>query len=292
MDRIVANPPWVKLSIIQEPQRKCAMETLGKDLALKVDGRQSTHLDIAAFFVLRTRELYLRNPPTDLAAWLVKKFALRSGHWALLRERLGKELAQAVDLESLQPFEGGDARRCCLLMMDRPLHSEGPTSGTTRAESKPRVVARRLEARRPPIPGMQRRLMNPRPQDLWAAVRRKIRFAKVPEPLPQAPSDYGRSAFQQGATILPHVLVLAESVFPLRRGRIRVRTRRSSQPPWSPFSPQEVGIRERWLRTLCTGRHKCFRSWLRPDTRRQLFRLTRRADWISTRHLTDLDGRS
>ena len=162
-DRIVANQPWVKLSIIQEPQLKCAMETLGKDLAFKVGGRQSTHLDIAAFFVLRTRELYLRNPRTDPAAWLVKKFAIRAGHWALLRERLGKELAQAVDLESLQPFGGGDARRCCLLMTNRPLHSEWPTSGTTRAEPKPRVVARRLEAQLPPRPGMQRRPMNPRP---------------------------------------------------------------------------------------------------------------------------------
>ena len=268
------------------------METLGKDLALQVGGRQSAHLDIAAFFVVRARELHLSNPRTDPAAWLGKKSALSFGHWALLRERLGKELAQAVNLESRQPFGGGDARRCCLLMVSRQLHSEGPTSGTARAESKPRVVARRLEAQLPPRPGTQRRLVNPRPRDLRAAVRRKIRFAKVPEPLPQAPSDYGTSAFQQGATILPHVLVLAGNVFPLRHARIRVRTRRSSQPPWSPVSPQEVGTRERWLRTLCTGRQECFRSWLRPDTRRQLFRLTRRADWISTRHLTNLGGRS
>lgn len=250
VDRIVANPPWVKRSTIQEPQRKRVMETLGKDLALQVGGRQSPHLDIAAFFVLRARELYLRNPQRDPAVWLVKKSALRSGHWALSRERLGKELVQSVDLESLQPFGGGDARRCCLLVMNRPLSSEGPTSGARHAETKARVVARRLEAQLRLGPGTQRLPRKPRPQDLWSAVRQEIRFVKAPEPLPQAPSDYGTSAFQQGATILPHVLVLAESVFPVRHGRIRVRTRRSSQRPWSSVSPQEVEIPDRWLRTL------------------------------------------
>lgn len=51
--------------------------------------------------------------------------------------------------------------------------------------------------------------------------------------------------------ILPHVLVLAGRVSPLRHGRIRVRTRRPSQRPRSSVSPQEAEIPERWLRILC-----------------------------------------
>lgn len=113
----------------------------------EVGGRRSPHLDIAAFFVLRARGRHPRNRQRDPVAWLVKKSALRSGHCALVRERLGRELAQLVDLEPLQPFWEGEARQCCLPMTKRPLDSKGPTSGTRHAKAKPRVVGRRLEAR-------------------------------------------------------------------------------------------------------------------------------------------------
>ena len=59
VNRIVANPPWVRLSSIQETGRKRAMEDLGKQLGLQAGGKQAPHLDIAAFFVLRARFLYL-----------------------------------------------------------------------------------------------------------------------------------------------------------------------------------------------------------------------------------------
>ena len=123
VDRIVANPPWVKLSDIQEVERKRAMEAFGKTMGLQAGGQQSPHLDIAAFFVLRARELYLNDREADPAVWLVKKSALRAGNWSRFREKHKDMLAQSVDLEPLQPFGGGDARRCCLLMENRPLRS-------------------------------------------------------------------------------------------------------------------------------------------------------------------------
>ena len=89
VDRIVANPPWVKLSSIQERGRKRAMEELAKRMGLQAGGKLAPHLDIATFFVLRARELYLNSPEKDPAVWLVKKSALRAEQWQLFRELHG-----------------------------------------------------------------------------------------------------------------------------------------------------------------------------------------------------------
>ena len=124
VDRIVANPPWVKMAHLQEVERKRAMEAFGKTMGLLAGGKLAPHTDIAAFFVLRSRELYMNDCERDPAIWLVKKSALRAGHWGRFREKHKDTLAQSVDLEPLQPFGGGDARRCCLLMEHRPFRSE------------------------------------------------------------------------------------------------------------------------------------------------------------------------
>lgn len=228
VDRIVANPPWVKLSSIQEVQRKRAMEALGRRLGLQEGGKQSPHLDIAAFFVLQARELYMNRPDSDPAIWLVKKSAINAGHWGPFRQRHEKTLAQSLDLEELQPFGGGDARRCCLLMECRSLRS---------------TEAKRLEAR------LSRGSKKPKPKESWSAVRARVRCVAVPDSLPRAPSEYGSRAFRQGATIVPHVLLVAERTHPQARG-VRVRTRESMHPPWRDVASQEIEVPKRWLSKL------------------------------------------
>ena len=128
VDRIVANPPWVKLSEIQHVPRKRAMERFGQNLGIYQGGKQAPHPDIAAFFIRRARELYLKDARTNPAIWLVKKSSLRAGHWAAFRELHHDTLVQSVDLEDIQPFGGGDARRTCLLLDHRPM------AGTTARE--------------------------------------------------------------------------------------------------------------------------------------------------------------
>ena len=102
VDRIVANPPWVKLSDIQHEPRKRAMERFGERLEIYQGGRQAPHTDIAAFFIQRTRELYLQDPKQDPAIWLVKKSSLKAGQWAAFRKLHHNTLAQSIDLEDLQ----------------------------------------------------------------------------------------------------------------------------------------------------------------------------------------------
>lgn len=231
VNRILANPPWVKLSDIQIEDRKREMESLGRDLGIHTGGKQAPHTDIAAYFVMRGREFYLAAPESDPAAWVVKKSALEGGNWKAFRER-HEALAQSLDLERLQPFGGGDARRTCVLFERRPLHTLD-TSEAARLEAQPR-------GRR-----------KPHEKDTWENVRRQIEIRIAPDPIPQKASEYETESFFQGATIVPQVLTLIEEVLPGAGGeRVRIRTRTSSQRSWKEIDPQEGNIPARWKRPI------------------------------------------
>lgn len=233
IDRIVANPPWVKLADIQVEERKRVMEEFGKSLGLQGGGKQAPHLDIASFFILRTRELYTAHPDGNPGVWLVKKSALRSGQWAPFRRIHKPTLAQTVDLEDLQPFGGGDATRCCLLMEHRPMRHHAPS---------PRLVAQRRVKRRLSM------------HDTLHMADSLIQFDEAPAFLPQAASEYAVSDFRQGATLVPHVLVLVASQENTRRlGWTRVETRASRHMPWREVDAQTGEVPKEWIRPVHTS---------------------------------------
>ena len=243
VDRIVANPPWVKLSDIQHEPRKRAMERFGADLGIYQGGKQAPHTDIAAFFIRRARELYLDDPRANPAIWLVKKSSLRAGHWSAFRELHHDTLAQSVDLEDLQPFGGGDATRSCLLLEHRP------KAGTTAPEL---TASRRVdETRKRPAPRPQR---HETPETAFE----RIRFTPARKRPRQAPSGYvtetGEALFRQGATITPHVLTVADTtVQAAQRDRVRVTTRKSSKAPWKEVTPRTVEVPKQWLIDVFTS---------------------------------------
>ena len=250
VDRIVANPPWVALSGIQEPGRKRAMEKLAERLGLQAGGKQAPNLDIATFFVLRARELYMNTPSKDPAVWLVKKSALRAGHWQRFREKHGTTLAQSVDLESLQPFGSGDARRCCLLMEHRQLVKQFLEAPRSEADQRVPADMPRLEVRLRSPSGGQGNPKNPKPEEPWPLIRRRIKIQAAPVSLPQASSEYGTKAFRLGASVRPHVLLVVEETFPQAFERVRVRTRKSRHSPWNKVTPRDIEIPKRWLSSL------------------------------------------
>ena len=234
VDRVVANPPWVRLSTIQEQERKRAMEHMGAMLSLQSGGRLAPHLDIAAFFVLRVRDLYLQCPESDRGIWLVKRSALQSGHWARFRRLHQAHLTQTVDLINLQPFGGGDARRCCLLAE----HTAFRTSGSGDTHPRLKAAVRESNGNRP------------KPSEEWSGVRHRLRLAPAHRPPPQGPSGYLPSEFRQGATIVPHVLLLASVVHPQGRRRVSVETVRSKHQPWAAVRPQEIEVPRTWISRL------------------------------------------
>ena len=231
VDRIVANPPWVRLSDIQVQERKRVMEKLGEDLGLQAGGKLAPHLDIASYFVLRTRDLYASDPESNPGAWLVKKSAIKSGQWALFRIKHAARLAQSVDLEALNPFEGGDATRCCLLMEHRPM----------RGAASLRLSAERVGKKRPLA------------HEALASARSKIVLVEVPDPLPQAPSSYEAANIKQGATIVPHVLALIASSRARRPGWTQVSTESSTHQPWVEVPNQTGQVPAKWVRPVHTS---------------------------------------
>ena len=244
VDRIVANPPWVKLSDIQHEPRKRAMEKFGKRLGIYQGGRQAPHTDIAAFFIRRTRELYLHDPKENPAIWLVKKSSLRAGQWAEFRKLHGDTLAQSIDLEALQPFGGGDATRCCLLLEHRPMASAG-NAKEVRATRKIDKDTKRPSAR-------------PQLHEAPEIALKRISFTVAAKQLLPAASGYltptHKPVFRQGATVLPHVLTIAERTeMATDRARVRVTTRKSKRTPWNVVEPRTIELPKRWLNELCTS---------------------------------------
>ena len=232
IDRIVANPPWVKLADIQVEDRKRVMEGFGERMRLQAGGKQAPNLDIASFFVLRARELYASNPGRDPGIWLVKKSALRSGQWAPFRERHSKTLAQSVDLQNLNPFNGGDATRCCLLMEHRPVGGyEGPRLETTRKTRR-----------------------KPATHDSLAVAEGMFELREALSPLPQAPSPYAGDNIRQGATIVPRVLAFVETQEQSPKpGWTRIKTPRSKHRPWNDVGSQRGMVPTSWLRRVHTS---------------------------------------
>ena len=234
VNRIVANPPWVKMSNIQAPRRKQVLEQFAKQEGMNLwhGGKQAPHFDIAQLFVKRCRKLYLSEPASDKAAWEVKKAALKSGNWKKFRHWQASLLTQTLDLESLQPFGGGDARRSCVLFEQSSI--EGFDSG--------RLVAESIEGRPEAGESLER---------AWQMVS----VTQEPEKIEQDRSEFldenDEPLFRQGATITPKVLSVVTRCGGGRKGRdVRVRTEASDKGAWKSIQRQEGEVSETWLRPL------------------------------------------
>ena len=240
VDRIVANPPWVTMADVQAESRKRHLEQFAasESIALWMGGKQAPHFDIAQLFVKRSRLLYLANPETDPAAWLVKKSALSAGSWAAFRDWHRAIIAQTLDLVSLRPFGGGDARRCCVLFEGR--------SSTLHRRRRKKITAD-IDGRKP------------LPADTLDDVASRVSFFPVPTPIPRQASDYryddGTPMFRQGASVTPKVLAVVDR-FTERGNRSQrfVRTARSKHDPWSRIKPQEGTVPAEWVQPLLTSK--------------------------------------
>ena len=238
VDRIVANPPWVSMADIQVQTRKRALEDFARhDMNLWTGGQDAPHFDIAQLFLKRTRELYLRDPSQDPAAWIVKKSALRGRGWTRFRQWHASNLAQSIDFETVQPFGGGDARRCCVLFDNRK-------AGGLTDNDPHRVVALPTD-RRPTTHSSLREALS------------LLTFRAAPKSFPQRSSAFvdrnQNPFFREGATITPKVLTVVQSSSPTGSDSRTITTKRSKNDPWSDLDPQTGDVPATWLRDLLTS---------------------------------------
>ncbi|MDE2759522.1 MAG: N-6 DNA methylase [Paracoccaceae bacterium] len=236
INRIIANPPWVKLSNIQVVSRKRALEHMAITENLWEGGKNAPHFDIAQLFVQRCRHQFMQNPEGDAAGWLVKRSALSASNWKKFRERRSCSLEgriQTVDLDLLKPFGGGDARRCCLILENNRLEP---------------ADANRLQAI--PLPS-GRRLVN---DERLNQVSNLLQFEPMPQQILRAQSGYlddGKPVFRQGATIVPHVLAMIAG---REEGQThefrRITTKQSQHAPWNTINPQYGEVPASWLKPV------------------------------------------
>ena len=237
VDRIVANPPWVKMANIQVKVRKQALERFAAEaeIDLWMGGKQAPHFDIAQLFIKQTRKLYLISPETNPAAWLVKKSALKAGSWEKFPEWHKPICKQTVDLESVKPFGGGDARRCCVLFEN---------IASNLVKDNPRQILARLKETGLPLD----------PQANLEGIKDRLIYEAAPSPIVRGVSDY-IGAFRQGATITPKVLtVVGRAEKPIGSEQISVSTVKSQHHPWSKIGPQSGKVPEAWVHKLIVSK--------------------------------------
>lgn len=240
VNRIVANPPWVKMAEIQVEERKNVLEAFSKQIGLWDGGRQAPHHDIAQLFVKRCRELYLADTDSDPAAWIVKRTAMHGGHWRSFRKWHEKTGKQIIDLEHLKPFGGGDARKSCVLLDHRACGKAVRTRGKILVASY-KDPKQKLE-----------------PHMTWEEAFPRIRFAPAPKKAAYKESDYeGKkgSPFRQGATLVPKVLLVLDRVEKAagKPGHVHVVTAPSNKHPWDKIQPQRGTIPVGWTKTVLTS---------------------------------------
>ncbi len=234
IDRILSNPPWVKMSTIQHVPRKRRLEGIAREIGLWQGGKQAPHTDIAQLFIKRCRDRYLQESGNDPAAWVVKHSAIKGGNWEKFRMGRPEDLAngQILDLAPVQVFGGGDAQKSCVLI-------DGRRTGLGQDLS---VLVARCPGGRPAATAS---LEEAGPMITWEP---------APRSLIEGPSGY-IDTFRQGATIVPHVLLVADRIQGADDTPRRVTTRRSKQPSWKDVEPQTVTVPARWLVPMLRSDH-------------------------------------
>lgn len=188
VDRILANPPWVRASNIQEEQRKDEIEAMARRMEIWPGGKHSTGFDIAALFVMRCRDLYLAGTGNK-ASWIVNSAAIRAGNWERFRNRRhvnhGTEIYDYQKLNE-QPFTGA---RCCAILESDQNVMVGQNKRLTQWINHGEGKVRR--------------------DDPWHVAKKKINPIDVAQSIKTGDSDYLRS-FTQGTTLVPHCLVVID----------------------------------------------------------------------------------
>ncbi len=220
VDRIVANPPWVRMSNIQVVERKRDLENLIGELGLNAGRQLAGNFDIAGLFVSRCRQRFFRG--TDVAAgWVLNWAATKAGNWKRVREDQLAFNFEFLDLSRVResPFTG--AKACVWIQR-----------GSSNQDPRIRSLVNKDRFRIGQSDGRQE-------------LKRKTVVINPRKPYAEVPSDYARSenrSFATGASLRPHVLVKVANV---KNGHVT--TAKSIQPPWNSVSPQNGEIPDHYL---------------------------------------------
>lgn len=235
VDRIVANPPWVRFSAAgMNPERQRQLRELADEHGVWAGGRTATRMDLAAVFVPEARRRFLL-PAVEggRSGWVLPGGALRAGQWEEFRNAVpGWRGAWDFSQVREPPFSSGPS--CVLFSGGRP------GAKFPRARTWKNRRGERIDRSEP-----------------WRDARKKLVQLRIPRALPQRPSDYEESCFRQGATLTPSPLIVAgeSRAVPGMPSIVEITCRRGSQAPWKAVEPLRGRVERRKLIPALFGEH-------------------------------------
>lgn len=234
IDRVVANPPWVRMNDIQVKERKDALETRAREINLWGGKRVATSFDIASLFPHQISDVYAVGNDRYKGGWVIPSAFNSGGQWEKFRswhKNKFEDKRQMADIYDLQPFGSGVASKCCILFENTtyPGHNDY------------KIYFKRTGQA---YPSSRYRL---------AHVKKMFKVELGEQEIPQKTSSYvtpdNKVVFRQGATIVPAVLSIIKNKEVVPNG-LKVKTIKSSRSTWAKISRQQGIVPKHWVRPL------------------------------------------
>lgn len=224
VSRIVANPPWVRLSNIQDESRKKEMIESAEAHGIWVGGKNATSFDIASLFVVKCRSLYLHE--NDKSGWVLPQAAIKGGNWEKYREKTNKHIVQTLDMNTL-PFK--EQSKSCV-----NIFGGGKKHATKKLEKKKDVKFEHF--------------------DSWKDVKKKTEWVAGPKEFPIKQSRWYSDndvSIRMGATLVPNCLIKIAKKNDVKDG-VEIITVPSRHPPWKALGSKTGIVPKRWIRNVIT----------------------------------------
>ncbi len=225
VSRIVANPPWVRMSSIQDEARKNETIQLAKKLDLWSGGKNATGFNIASLFVLQCQKIY--GLEDMISGWVLPDAAMKGGNWIKYVEQTKAPVV----------YDLGD--------LAFPEHSKACVNMFGMSRQKP-----------------QRLVMNdgegtPNPSESWDTLNQKSKFISIKQYKIKKSEWFEdkKPIAHQGATIVPHCLVILENTKKYEN-RIYGTTKHSVQGVWRGMTFEvNDGVPKIWMHDVLSNKN-------------------------------------
>ena len=225
VSRIVANPPWVRLSNIQDETRKKEMIQSAEAHGIWVGGKNAGGFDISSLFVVKCRSLYMYE--NDKSGWVLPQGAMRAGNWEKYREKLGRRVTQIWDLDTL-PFR--EQSKSCVNVVG----------------NSQKQIIKKLE---------KKKEVKFEHFDSWKDVRKKTVWVAGPKQFPIKPSKWysdNNVSIRYGATLRPYCFVKISKIN-ITKNSVEISTVSSRHAPWKFLGSKTGIVPKRWIKNVITS---------------------------------------
>ena len=243
VSRIVANPPWVRLSNIRDKTRKKEIIESAKAHEIWVGGKNAAGFDVSSLFVIKCISLYLHE--NDKSGWVLPQAEMRGENWSKYREKLGGQIKQTWDLGTL-PFR--EQSKSCVNVVGSTAGSN--VGGNIAGDNSQKHAIQKLEKKK------DTKISS---TDCWGAVREKTKWVADGRTFPAEQSRWcldNDVSVRRGATLFPNCFIrISEwsNIDSDAEDMVSITTVQSRHAPWKTLGSITGVIPKRWIRNVVTS---------------------------------------